>query len=84
MSSLKQTNTALSDRYESVTKITESRDAQIEQLRNELSSTQNRETKLMKQLTETKINLQKFKVESQQFQSQIIDLKQHNDKLSTN
>merc|ERR1712228_942969 len=81
ISILKQENHSLSDRYESTTEKYASRDSQIEQLRETLSVTQHRESKLMKELTECKMENQKFKVEAEQFQSKVIETRQYNEKL---
>merc|ERR1712228_459655 len=81
ISILKQENHSLSDRYESTTEKYASRDSQIEQLRETLSVTQHRESNLMKELTECKMENQKFKVEAEQFQSKVIETRQYNEKL---
>merc|ERR1712130_962947 len=81
LSSLKQANNALSDRYDSNINKKETEHSQIEQLRETLSDTQRRESKLMKDLNEQRMEVQKFRMESEQYQSQIIDIKQQNNKL---
>merc|ERR1712130_329419 len=58
LSSLKQANNALSDRYDSNINKKETEHSQIEQLRETLSDTQRRESKLMKDLNEQRMEVQ--------------------------
>merc|ERR1719334_1924385 len=59
----------------------ESSDSQINQLKDTLAKTQDRESALTRKLTASKMRLSKFKVEAEQYQSQMMSTKKYNEKL---